>query len=88
MSLMEITQLGLILQIITSISQARKGAECECHMPHKTYMGIDKRRDHSIRIPRPDHTVKFGTPNACNQCHTDKDANWAADAVVKYKGPD
>ena len=51
-------------------------------------MGIDKRRDHSIRIPRPDHTLKFGTPNACNQCHTDKDANWAADAVVKYKGPD
>ena len=57
-------------------------------MPHKTYMGIDKRRDHSIRIPRPDHTVKFGTPNACNQCHTDRDANWASEAVVKYKGPD
>ena len=45
-------------------------------------MGIDKRRDHSIRIPRPDHTVKFGTP-VHNQCHTDKDANWAADAVIK-----
>ena len=66
-----------------------KGAQCvECHMPHKTYMGIDDRRDHSIRIPRPDHSVKFGTPNACNQCHTDKDAKWAADAVVKHKGPD
>ena len=57
-------------------------------MPHKTYMGIDDRRDHSIRVPRPDHTLKFGTPNACNQCHADKDAKWAADAVVKYKGPD
>ena len=66
-----------------------QGAQCvECHMPHKTYMGIDDRRDHSIRIPRPDHSVKFGTPNACNQCHTDKDAKWAADAVVKFKGPD
>jgi tetratricopeptide (TPR) repeat protein len=51
-------------------------------------MGIDDRRDHSIRIPRPDHSVEFGTPNACNQCHTDKDAKWAADAVEKYKGPD
>jgi hypothetical protein len=66
-----------------------QGAQCvECHMPHKTYMGIDDRRDHSIRIPRPDHSVEFGTPNACNQCHTDKDAKWAADAVVKFKGPD
>ena len=66
-----------------------KGAQCvECHMPHKTYMGIDDRRDHSIRIPRPDHSVKFGTPNACNQCHTDKDAKWAAEAVVKHKGPE
>ena len=26
------------------------GAKCvECHMPHKTYMGIDDRRDHSIQ---------------------------------------
>jgi tetratricopeptide (TPR) repeat protein len=57
-------------------------------MPHKTYMGIDKRRDHSIRIPRPDHTVEYGTPNACNKCHKDKDAKWAADAVVQFKGPE
>ncbi len=64
------------------------GAKCvECHMPHKTYMGIDKRRDHSIRIPRPDLSVKFGSPNACNQCHQDKDGQWAADAVTKFKGP-
>jgi len=64
------------------------GAKCvECHMPHKTYMGIDKRRDHSIRIPRPDLSVKFGSPNACNQCHQDKDAQWAAETVTKFKGP-
>lgn len=65
------------------------GAKCvECHMPHKTYMGIDERRDHSIRIPRPDLSVKFGSPNACNQCHQDKDAQWASDAVAQFKGPD
>ncbi|MBL63081.1 MAG: hypothetical protein CMI30_06675 [Opitutae bacterium] len=65
-----------------------KGAQCvECHMPQKTYMGIDARRDHSIRIPRPDHSVRFGTPNACNKCHDDKDASWAADWVAKWKGP-
>ena len=65
------------------------GAKCvECHMPHKTYMGIDDRRDHSIRIPRPDLSVSFGSPNACNQCHKDKDAQWAADAIIAHKGPD
>ena len=57
-------------------------------MPHKTYMGIDDRRDHSIRIPRPDLSVSFGSPNACNQCHKDKDAQWAADAIIAHKGPD
>ncbi len=46
------------------------GAMCvNCHMPHTTYMDIDKRRDHSIRIPRPDLSVKLGTPNACSHCH-------------------
>jgi predicted CXXCH cytochrome family protein len=65
-----------------------KGAQCvECHMPEKTYMVVDPRRDHSIRIPRPDLSVKFGTPNACNRCHDDKDAAWAAGKVEEFKGP-
>ena len=65
-----------------------KGAQCvECHMPEKTYMGVDARRDHSIRIPRPDLSVEHGSPNACNRCHTEKDAQWASDAVVRFKGP-
>ena len=66
-----------------------KGAMCvECHMPEKTYMGVDPRRDHSIRVPRPDLSAKLGTPNACNRCHDDKDSKWAADWVVKWHGPD
>ncbi len=67
------------------------GAACvECHMPSKTYMVVDPRRDHSIRIPRPDLTVKLGTPNACNNCHIkdDETPEWAADAVVKWYGPE
>jgi tetratricopeptide (TPR) repeat protein len=64
-----------------------EGAKCvECHMPEKTYMGIDARRDHSIRIPRPDLSVVHGSPNACNKCHSDKDAKWAADAIEQRKG--
>ena len=65
-----------------------EGAQCiNCHMPGKHYMVIDFRRDHSLRVPRPDLSVKHGTPNACNMCHTDKTAQWAADAVVKNYGP-
>lgn len=63
------------------------GASCiNCHMPHRTYMVVDPRRDHSFRVPRPDLTVKYGVPNACNQCHADKKPKWAADAVVKWYG--
>ena len=47
------------------------GASCaNCHMPETTYMVVDPRRDHSMRIPRPDLSVMIGVPNACNQCHT------------------
>ena len=47
-----------------------RGAMCvNCHMPHTTYMEIDERRDHSLRVPRPDLSVSLGTPNACSSCH-------------------
>jgi len=50
-------------------------------------MVVDVRRDHSFRVPRPDFSVTYGTPNACNQCHKDKSNNWAAETVVKWYGP-
>ena len=63
------------------------GSRCvECHMPARTYMVVDARRDHSIRIPRPDLSGKIGVPNACNGCHRDKTAGWAADSVAKWYG--
>ena len=63
------------------------GAQCTaCHMPAKNYMVIQPRPDHSMRIPRPDLSVKLGTPNACNQCHDDKSAQWAADAITRWVG--
>ena len=57
-----------------------------CHMTGKIYMGIDFRRDHSFRNPRPDQSVKYGTPNACTGCHTDKTDQWAADNIVNWYG--
>lgn len=65
------------------------GSLCvDCHMPSKTYMGVDVRRDHSFRVPRPDLSVTLGTPNACNGCHTDKPAAWAATQVKAWYGHD
>ena len=58
-----------------------------CHMPTRSYMVVDNRHDHSFRIPRPDLSVKFGTPNACNDCHKDKSAEWSAAAIEGWYGP-
>ncbi|MEE2856654.1 MAG: tetratricopeptide repeat protein [Planctomycetota bacterium] len=61
------------------------GASCiECHMVSRTYMGVDPRRDHSFRVPRPDLSVRIGTPNACTGCHEDQDSIWAALKVVEW----
>jgi tetratricopeptide (TPR) repeat protein len=57
-----------------------------CHMPQRTYMVVDPRHDHSFRIPRPDDSVRYGTPNACNDCHRDKTAAWAAHATENWYG--
>lgn len=62
-----------------------EGTLCaNCHMPEKTYMGVDPRRDHSMRIPRPDLSLVMGTPNACNACHTSEDAAWALNALREW----
>lgn len=58
-----------------------------CHMTGKNYMGNDFRRDHSFRVPRPDQSVEFGTPNACTGCHKDQTNAWAADYIKKWYGP-
>ncbi|MEM6257979.1 MAG: tetratricopeptide repeat protein [Planctomycetota bacterium] len=63
------------------------GDSCiNCHMPHQTYMGVDDRRDHSFRIPRPDLSLAMGTPNACNQCHTEQSVEWAAENAAFWWG--
>jgi predicted CXXCH cytochrome family protein len=65
------------------------GSRCvSCHMPATTYMQIDARRDHSLRVPRPDLSVSLGVPNACTGCHTDRSAQWAAEVVRARLGRD
>lgn len=58
-----------------------------CHMPARTYMQVDRRHDHSFRVPRPDLTAAIGVPNTCNACHADRSAIWQAEAVARWHGP-
>lgn len=62
-----------------------KGASCvACHMRTETYMVVDPRHDHSLRVPRPDLTASVGSPNACNDCHKDRSTQWAQAAIRRW----
>nr|WP_249732218.1 tetratricopeptide repeat protein [Roseococcus sp. SDR] len=66
-----------------------EGASCAgCHMPAVTYMVVDRRRDHSFRVPRPDVAQAVGAPDACTACHTGRTAEWAAQRIVDWHGPE
>jgi len=56
-----------------------------CHMPGKNFMVVHFRRDHSMRVPRPDLTASIGVPNACSAagCHDDRPLSWVQE---KYDG--
>jgi len=63
------------------------GGQCvNCHMPVTVYMQRHPRRDHGFSIPDPLLTRQFGLPNACNRCHTDRDVEWALQAVERWYG--
>lgn len=67
---------------------AGAGSNCvDCHMPERAYMQVDPRRDHSIRIPRPDLGSTLGTSDPCTGCHEGKGQAWAAGHVERWFGP-
>lgn len=64
-----------------------EAAQCvACHMPAKTYMVVDPRRDHSFRVPRPDLASMLGTPDVCTGCHGDRDSSWAQSRLDDWYG--
>jgi len=70
-----------------------EAARCTtCHMPSRTYMKVDARRDHRMGVPRPELSAELGTPDVCATCHTDEQApDWAASAIDAWReeaGPD
>lgn len=68
--------------------QESRGNLCiSCHMPMTEFARM-RRSDHSMRPPMPAATMAFGSPNACNLCHADKDARWADEQVRKWRTRD
>jgi tetratricopeptide (TPR) repeat protein len=64
------------------------GNECvACHMPKTTFARME-RSDHSMLPPTPSATLEFGSPNACNACHDDRDASWADRWVREWRARD
>ena len=59
-----------------------------CHMPRIVNALLFKARSHQIEIPTADLTQRFGqedSPNACLICHKEKDANWAAAKLERWR---
>ena len=58
-----------------------------CHMPMTEFARM-RRSDHSFRPPAPAATLAFKSPNACNLCHSDRDAAWADHQVRTWHQED
>jgi tetratricopeptide (TPR) repeat protein len=69
--------------------KASAGVLCvSCHMPGQDFMVVHFRRDHSMRVPRPDLTASIGVPNACSAsgCHADRPLAWVQAGYDRWYG--
>jgi len=54
-------------------------------MARQSFLSVDFQHDHSFRVPRPDLSVRIGTPNACGACHAKRGDEWAARAAEDWR---
>ncbi len=65
--------------------EGSEAAQCvTCHMPERSYMQVDARRDHFFRRPDPLQSQAAGAPDVCTGCHKDKTPSWAAEAIAQW----
>ena len=65
-----------------------EGDRCvTCHMPTTEFARMT-RSDHSMRPPTPATTIKYKSPNACNLCHDEQDAEWSDQYVRRWHADD
>ena len=78
--------------------QESAGGQCvDCHMPERTYMVVDPRRDHSFKIPRPRSLRPDRRPQCvpgvpCGPfrgmgCRTNRGLAWTGAPVLFRRGP-
>jgi predicted CXXCH cytochrome family protein len=66
------------------------GSSCiACHMPEIETEGVPGQfvHDHTFRFITPAMTEKYGIPNACNSCHTQKSGEWAIKWLQRWYSP-
>jgi tetratricopeptide (TPR) repeat protein len=69
----------------THHQEGSAGNKCiSCHMPMTSFARMN-RSDHSMLPPTPAATIAYKSPNACNLCHTDKNAAWADKTVREWR---
>ncbi|HWG58799.1 MAG TPA: cytochrome c3 family protein [Candidatus Acidoferrales bacterium] len=65
-----------------------KGSECvACHMPAMESEGVPGAfvHAHTFKFISPAATLKYGEPNPCTLCHTDKKPEWALDQMRSWQ---
>jgi predicted CXXCH cytochrome family protein len=63
------------------------GSACVgCHMPEHVFMERDRRRDHAFTRPDPRRSEAIGAPDACTDCHRDRDRAWAIARAAEWYG--
>ena len=68
----------------THHKEGSKGNECiQCHMPKTSFARMD-RSDHSMQPPVPAATRAYGSPNACNACHSTQSIEWAEKFIQEH----
>lgn len=55
-----------------------------CHMPRTSISLRHRMPDHTLSLPAPENTKRFGIPNACNECHKDRNADWAESKLAQW----
>ena len=69
----------------TNHEEGSTGSSCvNCHMPYSISAVRHEMREHSMLGPEPVNTTRYDIPNACNDCHADRDAAWAVRYVEDW----
>jgi predicted CXXCH cytochrome family protein len=70
----------------TRHAEDSEGSQCvACHMPPiARTIGNVNVRSHTFKFISPTMTARYGIPNPCTTCHTDRSLEWASEELKKW----